>query len=112
MRNTGSTEHRLSHTDRPSRRERTHKGTWFFRNKTCPSRHIASRAAIASDMPSTSRHTDGILPSILEASLAEATCIGSGVDGDVEQGRFSSEFNDLGRLREVVQVTWLLILFF
>jgi hypothetical protein len=39
----------------------TYNGTWFFRNKTWPSKLVASLAAITSVIKSTSRWTSGIL---------------------------------------------------
>ena len=80
---------------------KTHKGIWLLRYNTCPSRHIASRAAMTSEILSVSTFAVGKRSLVSSSSGSDdRTCDEAGFIGDVETDVGAVEFESVVRAEE------------
>ena len=79
----------------------THKGIWLLRYSTCPSRHMASRAAMTSEILSVSTLAVGKRSLVSSSSGSDdRTCDEAGFIGDVDTDVGAVEFESVVRAEE------------
>ena len=79
----------------------THKGIWLLRYNTCPSRHMASRAAMTSEILSVSTLAVGKRSLVSSSSGSDdRTCDEAAFIGDVDTDVGAVEFESVVRTEE------------